>query len=160
MGWAGSSLHSLYMWQVREVLALSFHFFCWPYLRGFPGGSSDKESACQCRRPGFNPGLGRSPRERNGNPVQYSCLGSPLERGDWRASLRGHQESDTTGHAGMQAFSPLPHLPSLLSPESMWLLWGGCSWFYLERLPFAKHGVEMMFWIPLLFTSCGFYLTE
>ena len=44
------------------------------------------------------PGLGRFPRERNGNPLQYSCQGYPVDRGAWRAtiSLWGCRESDKT----------------------------------------------------------------
>ena len=42
------------------------------------------------------PGLGRSPRERNGNPLQYSCLGNPMDRGAWLSSLWGHKESRST----------------------------------------------------------------
>ena len=43
------------------------------------------------------PGSGRSPGEGNGNPLQYSCLGNPMDRGDCRLySLWGHKESDTT----------------------------------------------------------------
>ena len=41
---------------------------------GFPGGSNGKESACSAQDPGSIPGLGRSPGEGNGNPLQYSCL--------------------------------------------------------------------------------------
>ena len=41
---------------------------------------SGKEYACQCRRHGFEPGLGRSSGERNGNPLQYSCLANPMDR--------------------------------------------------------------------------------
>ena len=44
---------------------------------GFPGGSDDKESACSVGDPGSVPGSGTSPREGNGNPLQYSCLGIP-----------------------------------------------------------------------------------
>ena len=48
----------------------------------------------QCRRHGFEmagsiSGLGRSPREGNGNPVQYSCLGNPMDRGAWWATVQG-----------------------------------------------------------------------
>ena len=43
-------------------------------LWGFPGGSDGKESACDAGHPGSIPGLGRSPGEGNGNPLQYSCL--------------------------------------------------------------------------------------
>ena len=50
---------------------------------GFPGGSDGKESACSAGDPGSIPGPGRSPGERNGYPLQYSCLENPMERGGW-----------------------------------------------------------------------------
>ena len=46
----------------------------------FPGGSDGKESACNAGDPGLIPGLGRSPGE-NGNPLQYSSLENPKDRG-------------------------------------------------------------------------------
>ena len=46
---------------------------------GFPGGSDGKVSACTAGDPGSFPGLGRSPGEGNGNPLQYSCLENPME---------------------------------------------------------------------------------
>ena len=45
------------------------------------GGSDSKESACNVGDPSSIPGLGRSPGEGNGNPLQYSCLGNPMDRG-------------------------------------------------------------------------------
>ena len=48
---------------------------------GFPGGLDGKESACNAGDLGSIPGLGRSPGEENGNPLQYSCLGNPMDRG-------------------------------------------------------------------------------
>ena len=45
---------------------------------------------------GSNPGLGRSPEKGNGNPLQYSCLGNPMDRGTWQATVHGVAESDTT----------------------------------------------------------------
>ena len=46
---------------------------------------------------GSIPGLGRCPGEGNGNPLQYSCLGNPMNRGAWRATVHGvAKESDTT----------------------------------------------------------------
>ena len=48
---------------------------------GFPGGSAGKESACNARDLGSIPGLGRSPGEGNGYPLQYSCLENPMDRG-------------------------------------------------------------------------------
>ena len=47
---------------------------------GFPGGSDGKESTCNAEDPGPIPGLGRSSGERNGNPLQYSCLENPMDR--------------------------------------------------------------------------------
>ena len=52
-----------------------------------PGGSDDKESGLQHRRLGFNQGLGRSPGEGNGHPLQYSCLVNPMDRGAWQATV-------------------------------------------------------------------------
>ena len=48
---------------------------------GFSSGSNGKESACNVGDPGLIPGSGRSPGEGNGNPLQYSCLENPMDRG-------------------------------------------------------------------------------
>ena len=50
---------------------------------GFPDGSGGKASACNVGDLGLIPGLGRSPREGNGNPLQYSCPENPVDRGAW-----------------------------------------------------------------------------
>ena len=64
---------------------------------GFPGDSNGKGIRLQCRKPGSVPGLGRSPGEGNGNPLQYSCLENPMDRGIWQATVHGiHKELDTT----------------------------------------------------------------
>ena len=52
---------------------------------GFP--NSDKEFACLCRRQGFDPWIRKIPGEGNSNPLQYSCLGNPMDRGAWRATV-------------------------------------------------------------------------
>ena len=54
-----------------------------PTVYGFPGGSEGKGSAWNAGDPGLIPGSGRSPGEGNGNPLQYSCLGNPMDRGAW-----------------------------------------------------------------------------
>ena len=54
---------------------------------GFPGGSEVKASAPNAGDPGLIPGLGRSPGEGNGNPLQYSCLENPMDREAWRAMI-------------------------------------------------------------------------
>jgi len=60
-----------------------------------PGGSDCKESACNAVDAGLIPGLGRSPGEGNGNPLQYSCLGNSMDRGDWQAAVHGAAKSRT-----------------------------------------------------------------
>ena len=60
---------------------------------GFPGGSDCKESACNVGDLGLIPELGRSPGEESGNPLQYSCLENPMNRGAWRATVHGVKKS-------------------------------------------------------------------
>ena len=57
--------------------------------KGIPGGSDSKESAYNAGHQGLILGLGRSPGEGNGNPLQYSCLGNPMDRGAWQARVHG-----------------------------------------------------------------------
>ena len=70
---------------------------------GFPGGSEVKVSACNAGDLGSIPGSGRSPGEGNGNPLQYSCLEDPMERGAWWATVHGVTKSRTR-------LSDSPHL--------------------------------------------------
>ena len=49
----------------------------------------------QCRRPGFDPWVGKIPWKRNGNPLQYPCLDNSMDRGAWWATW-GHKESNMT----------------------------------------------------------------
>ena len=56
---------------------------------GYPAGSEGEESACNAEDPGLIPGSGRSSGEGNGNPLQYSCLESSMDRGVWRATVHG-----------------------------------------------------------------------
>ena len=53
------------------------------FLQGNHRWLSGKESACQVENMGSVPGLRRSPGEENGNPIQYSCPGNPMDRGPW-----------------------------------------------------------------------------
>ena len=62
---------------------------------GFPVGSDSKESACNAGDPGSIPGLGRSPREENGHPLQYSCLENSMDRGARWATVHGVAKSQT-----------------------------------------------------------------
>ena len=56
---------------------------------GFPHSSVGKESACSAGDWGSILGLGRSPGEGNGNPLQYSCLENPMDKGAWQATVHG-----------------------------------------------------------------------
>ena len=62
---------------------------------GFPGDSDDKESAFNVGDLGSIPGLGRSPEEGNGYPLQYSCLENSMDRGAWWAKVYGVTKSQT-----------------------------------------------------------------
>ena len=83
-----------------KVIATYFHFsedFNTIILKGFPGGSDGKESACNVGDLGLIPRLGRSPGEENGNPLQYSCLENPHgQRSLAGYSPWGHKGSDVT----------------------------------------------------------------
>ena len=55
----------------------------------FPGGSVLKNLPASAGDMSLVPGLVRSPEEGNGNPLQYSCLGNPKDKGAWRAAVHG-----------------------------------------------------------------------
>ena len=60
---------------------------------GFPGGSDGKEYACKAG----DLGLEYSPGERNGTPLQYSCLDNSMDRGTWKTTVHGISDLDMTG---------------------------------------------------------------
>ena len=62
---------------------------------GIPGGTDDKASACNAGVLGSIPGSGRSPREGNGYPLQYSCLQNSMDRRAWQAAIYGVTKSWT-----------------------------------------------------------------
>ena len=62
-------------------------------MPGFPVGSVVKNSAANAGDMDSIPGLGRSPGEKNGNPVQYSCLENSMDRGVWPATVHGITKS-------------------------------------------------------------------
>ena len=65
------------------------------YIYIYPWDFSGKESACQAEVAGLIPRSERSPREGNGNPFQYSCLGNSMDRGACWATVHGEQKSWT-----------------------------------------------------------------
>ena len=107
----GSSAHGVFKTRLWEWVAISYtRGSSWPrdgicisciscigrwILCSFPSGSDGKESACNVGDPGSISGLGRSPGEGNGNPLQYSCLENPMNERAWRATVHGVTKSWT-----------------------------------------------------------------
>ena len=85
------------MWEINLVIrAIVGHIEGTVGVYGLHWSLSVKEPACQADV-GLIPGLGRSPREGNGNPLQYSCLVHPMNRGAWWATVHGgHKRVDMT----------------------------------------------------------------
>ena len=88
----------------KEIALFIYLFFLVRYSFRLPRWLSRKESACQCRSrrcPGFN-GLGSFPGVRNGNPLQYSCLGTPMDSRAWQVTGHGLTELDTSERLSMR----------------------------------------------------------
>ena len=86
--------------QKGEVEVLGQYLFFYYFLNfileySWLCGSDGKEPACNVGGLGLIPGLGRSPGEGNGNPLQYSCLENSMDRGAWRATMHGVTKSWT-----------------------------------------------------------------
>ena len=64
-------------------------------IQGFPGGSAVKNPPANAGHMGSIPGFGRSLEEGNGNPLQYSSLGNPVDRGNWQATAHRVAKSQT-----------------------------------------------------------------
>ena len=97
------------------------------YIWGFAGGSDGKESICNAGDLGLIPGLGRSPGDGNGNPLQYSCLENSMDRGAWWATVHRVAESDTIEWLTLSLFRciytflPAPHSFPLLPITRYWM---------------------------------------
>ena len=85
----------LYVWNDPHLFYFYIGVYTYIGIYTFPGGSDGKESACNAGDPGLIPGLGRTPGEGTGNPLQYSCLENSMERGVWWATVHGVTESQT-----------------------------------------------------------------
>ena len=95
-----------------------------------PHWSSGKESACKAGDPGLNPGSGRSPAEGKDNPLQYSCLRNPMDRGAWWGRKRVRQDLATK-----QQQIKLNLFGSFLTEGSGWML---------ERQSFSPKSVHKL----------------
>ena len=79
------------------MFSLDTYFIHGSVCMDFPGGSEVKELASSAGDAGSIPGLGRSPGEGNGNPLQYFLPGNPMDRGTWQATVhRVVKELDVT----------------------------------------------------------------
>ena len=72
------------------------------YLSGFPGGSDDKESACNAEDPGLISESRRSPGKGNGNPLQYSCLENSKDRGAGGLQFIGQKNAQAYFQVGYE----------------------------------------------------------
>ena len=89
------SIRVFRMYSLREGLGKMSHLDSDLTIKGLPGGSDGKESACNAGDWSSIPGSGRSPGEGNGNPFQYSCLGNSMDRRAWRATVHWVTKSQT-----------------------------------------------------------------
>ena len=80
---------------VQTPIIFNLQLWCFYSHLGFSGGSAGKESACSARDQGSVPGSGRSLKEENGNPFQYSYLKNSKDRGAWWATVHGVTKSQT-----------------------------------------------------------------
>ena len=90
---------------------------------GFPGGSAVKKLPANTGDVGSIPGSGRSPGGGNGNPLQYSCLGNPTDRGAWQTTVHGVARTDhdlrtkppppRSGRAGSSQSPPAADAPPM-----------------------------------------------
>ena len=83
--------------ELESVNVVSLAFVCvYSFLGGgFSGGSVIKNPPAEAEGTSLIPGLGRSPGEGNGNPLQYSCLGNPMDRGAWWATVHRVTKNQT-----------------------------------------------------------------
>ena len=75
-------------------------------LLNIPDGSDGRKFSCSAGDMGSVLGLGRTPGEGHDNPRQCSCLGNPMDRGAWRATVRGVSESGMTERLHIRTFTP------------------------------------------------------
>ena len=76
-------------WNGKNENIIKYWVYPGNIVRGFPGSSTGKESACNGGDPALIPGLGRSPGEGISNPLQYPYLGNSMDRGAWSATVHG-----------------------------------------------------------------------
>ena len=91
--WLCQQNSDLFSFSLNLLLPLVIGLRVRPDNLGFPGGSDDKESACNAGDLSSIPGSGRSPGEENDYPYQYSCLENSMDGGAWQATVHGIAKS-------------------------------------------------------------------
>ena len=84
-----------------------------PVAQSLKNPPTIQETTCNRGIMGSIPGSGRYPREGNGNPLQYSCLGNPMDRGAWRATVHGSQALDPTQQLNYYYYVPVTRLSTV-----------------------------------------------
>ena len=97
-------------------------------VKNLPANAGDTRDA------GSIPGLERSPGEVNGNPLQYSCLENPMDRGAWRATVSGVAKSQTW--LCTHVHDKGEHAPFLVRGPSIWIQWRGSS-FCIDMMEYS-----------------------
>ena len=121
-----------------------------PEMLGFPGGTivvkNPPTKARDGRDTSLIPGLGTSPGGGHGNPLQYSCLESPMDRGAWRAAVCRVAEPDTCTHTRAVCFVDCGWLPPPAPPK--WALRGpgGAEQPTSCSRPYSPHSLDFYEW--------------
>ena len=96
----------LFLLEFGYIFGKEYFFLLAPsdsVVKNLPANAGDPGDA------GLIPGSGKSPGEGNGNPLQYSCLENPMDRGAWRATVHGgHKELDTNECLSIHSFFHIP----------------------------------------------------
>ena len=141
------------------------NFWIYIILMGFPGGWDSKEFACNAGDLGSITGLGKSPGEENGHPLQYFCLENPMDRGAWWSTVHWvtkirTQMNDKHNHSKawkllLDLTSPLNLLTNFLrSSLKTVITWQSLLWFKINITNIWNHFPRM----HNLFFSKAFYI--
>ena len=117
-------------------------------LQGFPGGSVGNESVCNAGDVDSIPRSGRSPGGGHGNPLQYSCLENPMDRGAWRVTVLGLQRvgHDRSKWAGTLHKNEFRSKSTFLSPaKSAWYQANTISYIVLYRNRFIILFIQIIY---------------
>ena len=113
-------------------------------FQGFPGGSDGKEPSCNAGDRGSISGWGRPPGEGNGNPIQYSCLENPMDRGAWWVTVHGvAKESDTTKWLAHTHFHFRGCVYSFAIVESL-----SHVWLFVTPMDCSTPGFPVLHYLP------------